>query len=196
MLTLMLRQGLLLTLLASCSAIAFAQSNVKVPRGKPALIDGRFSADEWRDATEVSAPDGTRFYFKQSGDHVFVCLRYPKETLGAVDLYLAPADKKLYTLHASAKLGERTLQGSAWKDWAVNWPWWEISGWYASVLKPTNSRTNPFLADEAKEFQISRQRFTGRQWQVMFDIGSPPDDTVFPNIADKLKSETWIKLKL
>jgi hypothetical protein len=55
MLTLMLRQVLLLALFASCSVTGFAQSNVKVPRGKPSLIDGRFSTDEWRDATEVSA---------------------------------------------------------------------------------------------------------------------------------------------
>ena len=192
----MLRHILLLALLATGSASVFAQSTLKAPRGNPVLLDGKFSAEEWKDAAEVSAPSGIKFYFKQAGDYVLICVRYTKETLGAVDVYLAPAGKTLYTLHASAKLGERTLQGETWKEWTVDWPWWQISGWYASVLKSTNSRTNPFLADQAKEFQISRQRFGGRQWQVMFDIGSPPDATVFPNNADKLKTETWITLKL
>lgn len=41
----MLRHFLLLALLAAGSASVFAQSTIKAPRGNPALLDGKFSAE-------------------------------------------------------------------------------------------------------------------------------------------------------
>ncbi len=96
---------------------------------------------------------------------------------------------------ASAKLGERVLEGGKWKDWTADWPWWEIDGWWANVSRPTDFSKTQFLPREGLEFQIDRRRFTGNRWRMMFDIGGEPP-VIFPANADNLKTDTWLQLDL
>jgi hypothetical protein len=176
-------------------SIAFAQDVIKVPSGKPVLIDGKCSLEEWKDAAQLSMPKDYRLFLKRTDDYVFVCITPPKESNLMADLYLLAADKKPYTLHASAKLGERILEGSKWKEWSNDWDWWNVDGWWANTLKPDSFEKRSFLPGKAIEFQISRKRFTGKSWRVMVDVISN-GSLIFPNNANNLKSDTWLELNL
>lgn len=172
-----------------------AQGVVKVPDGQPVLIDGKCKSEEWKDATELIMPKDYKLFFKKTNDYVFICVASPQESNFMVDLYLSAADAKLYTLHASAKLGERMLEGDKWKEWTDDGNWWDVDGWWANALRPVSFQKQTFLPNKAIEYQISRKRFTGQQWRVMFDINSG-DSLIFPNNANSMKGETWLKLNL
>ncbi len=187
---------LLLFLLQFLIAIsALAQETVKVPDGKSFLIDGKCKTEEWKDAAELTMPADYKLTFKKTNDYVFICVASSQASNFMVDLYLSAADGKLYTLHASAKLGERMLEGNKWKEWTTDWNWWDIDNWWANTLRPDSFEKRTFLPHKAIEFQISRQRFGGKQWRVMFDIISN-GSLLFPSSADKLKKDMWLKLNL
>jgi hypothetical protein len=172
-----------------------AQGVINVPDGKPVMIDGKCRAEEWQDATHLTASKDYKLSFKKTKDYVFICIATPQERTFVVDLYLSAADKKLYTLHASAKLGERMLHGEKWKEWTVDWNWWDVDDWWASTSRPVSFQQQTFLPKEAIEFQISRKRFTGKQWRVMFDIMSN-SSLLSPENANNLKSDTWLEVNL
>jgi hypothetical protein len=177
------------------TSITSAQDAIKVPSGKSVLIDGKCREEEWKDAAQLSMSKDYRLFLKKTDDYVFVCVAPPAKSNLMADLYLSAADKKLYTLHASAKLGERALEGDKWKEWTNDWDWWNVDGWWANTLKPDSFEKRSFLQSEAIEFQISRRRFAGKSWRVMVDIisGGP---LIFPSNANNLKSNTWLELNL
>ncbi len=177
------------------TSIASAQDVIKVPSGKPVLIDGKCKTEEWKDAAELSMSKDYRLFLKKTDDYVFVCVAPLTESNLMVDLYLSAADKKLYTLHASAKLGERVLEGDKWKEWTNDWDWWNVDGWWANTLKPDSFEKRSFLPSQAIEFQISRKRFGGKSWRVMFDIISS-GSLIFPSNANNLMSDAWLELNL
>ena len=164
---------------------------VRVPSGKPVLPDGKCAPQEWSDARAVSLAEGARLSVKQAGDFVFLCVHFPRPALSGLDLYLVPADGKLYNLHASAKLGERLLQNGAWPEWT----WWTHTGWTANVMRVDSWEPRSFLPDEAKEIQIRRDRFAGSTWRVRIEIQG--DFTAsFPPGTSALKSDGWLALEL
>lgn len=184
-----------LILLAAFVAGATARNSIKVPNGKAVLVDGKCQPEEWKDAAETPIPQNYELFFKKSGEFVYICVSAPQETFLTADLYLSPAtDGRLYTLHASAKLGERVLQEGKWKDWATDFNWWNADNWWANTVKPDSFEKRSFLPSRAIEFQISRRRFSGKSWRVMFDIIS--GKLIFPSDANNLKRETWLELKL
>jgi hypothetical protein len=168
--------------------------SLRAPNGKHIMPDGKCGEEEWEDASEKAVGDKFKLLFKKTREYVYICVKPSKEVRFAVDLYVAPEDKKLYTLHVSAKLGERVLEGEKWKEWTVDWPWWEISDWWANTLRPADFQKREFLPHRAIEFQIGRNRFIGKEWRVMLDLSS--GSTLFPEKADNLKTETWVKLDL
>lgn len=188
----MMRLLLSALLFLSFAASAFAAESVRVPDGKHIMPDGRCESDEWKDAGEKVISDKYKLLFKKSADYVYICIKPTKEMQFWVDLYVTPADKKLYTLHASAKLGERVLEGDKWKEFTRDWAWWQINGWWANTLRMTN--TGDYLLHQAIEFQIGRSRFAGHEWRVMLEIEGRAN--VFPTAADNLKTETWLKFDL
>lgn len=190
--TSMIRLLLVVFLFSSFAVSAFAAESVRVPDGKHVMPDGKCETYEWRDAFEKTVNDKYKLLFKKSADYVYICIKPTKEATFWVDLYVAPADKKLYTLHASAKLGERVLEGDKWKEFTTDWAWWNINGWWANSLRMTNGRE--YLPHQAIEFQIGRARFAGREWYVMLEIEGRAN--VFPANADNLKTETWMKFDL
>lgn len=169
-----------------------ANESLRVPNGRHIMPDGKCQQEEWRDASEKIVNDKYKLLFKKSADYVYVCVKPSKEGQFWVDLYIAPEDKKFYTLHASAKLGERVLEGEKWKEWTTDWAWWDISDWWANVLRMTNKRE--YLPHHAIEFQIGRNRFIGKEWRAMFEIEGTSN--VYPEKANNLKTDTWVKLDL
>jgi hypothetical protein len=185
---------LLLTVGTAAVRAQAAPKPIKVPAGKAVLLDGKCGVDEWRGAAEFPLAKGYKVAVKRTSDSVFLCVKPPAEARLSVDLYLAPADERLYTLHVSAKLGERMLEGAQWKEWTTDWPWWEVSGWWANALRPMDFEKRVFLPQQAIEFQLERARFGGKRWRIMFDIAGR--SLVFPENANTLKSETWLELNL
>src|SRR5262245_29207791 len=131
----LMRISFFLSLLFCIVSSARAENVIKVPQGKPVLVDGKCRAEEWKDATELTISDNYKLYFKGTDDYVFVCVKPQRETIFNVDLYLSPVKKEFYTLHVSAKLGERTLEGGQWKEWTVDWNWWDVNDWWANTLR-------------------------------------------------------------
>ena len=177
------------------TSITSAQDAIKVPSGKPVLIDGKCKKEEWKGAARLPMSKDYRLFLKKTDDYVFVCVAPPTGSNLMADLYLSAADKKLYTLHASAKLGERALESDKWKEWTNDWDWWNVDGWWANTLKPDSFEKRSFLPSQAIEFQISRRRFAGKRWRVMVDIISN-GPLIFPSNANNLKSDTWLELNL
>lgn len=189
---------IILFLICSCffiTSTASAQDVIRVPSGKSVLIDGKCETTEWKDAVKLLMPKAYKLFFKKTNEYVFICVAPPTESDLMADLYLSAADGKLYTLHVSAKLGERVLEGDNRKEWRGDWDWWNVDGWWANTLKPDSFEKRSFLPSKAIEFQISRRRFGGKSWRVMFDIISN-GSLLFPAHADNIKSNTWFKLDL
>lgn len=185
----------LISLLLLLSFTCFAQT--AVPIGSPILIDGHLSKGEWADAAAIPLNDFAVVHVKQSAEYVYLAVELLKNNNGTVDLYLAPADGKIYDLHASAKLGERTLHGSTWPD---EWNWWNNDGWAANVSRVDSWEKRTLLKESVREYQISKARFPGSQWRLMFEImtEAKPDwqTTKFPAQASTTDAKNWYVIRL
>ncbi len=180
----------ILLALGLCSN-SYAQDRMQVPRGKAILIDGKFSASEWQDAAEKTVSDSVKLYVKTSEQYVYICVRLMKEDFFAVDMYLSTSNKEIQNLHASAKLGERLLKGNDFPEWL----WWNNRDWSANVSRVLTFEEKKFLPDEVKEFQISRERFKGNQWLMMFEIHTSDSTKAFPTNTTNKKTENWLLLE-
>lgn len=187
----MTKMMMLAVLLMSWSFPTLAQTEVKLPKGKPVLVDGQVSAGEWNDATEIKISDQVTLAAKANSDFIFLAVKYPKPSYFGVDLYVNSVAGQLVNLHASAKLGEREFKDGKWPDWT----WWNNQGWVANTSRGVTFERREFLPDEIKEFQIRRSRFPGKVWRVRLEVHS--NSTVaFPETAEPNNPETWLKFKL
>ncbi len=182
---------------------AHAEPLISVPQGGlPVLVDGRFSADEWRDAKEINFDVSAKLYVKQFKNHVFIGIRSTGATRYA-DLFLLDSENRLYNLHASMQIGERLLTDNTWTDKKPAWNWGNHVDWIASEAKldSTKSKDLPlamrFFGYDGMEFQIRRSRFPGKWWRVRIEIrdfaGELPD-IVFPDKAGRKEIEKWAVL--
>ena len=73
------------------------------------MVDGKVSRGEWTDAKRLEMHNGAHLYLKQAEGYVYFCVELAAGDSGFVDLYLSPADARIYDLHASAKLGQRLV---------------------------------------------------------------------------------------
>ncbi len=178
-------------ILMSWSFSVQAQTEIKLPKGTPVLVDGQVAAGEWDDATEIKISDQVTLAAKSSGDFIFVAVKYPKPTYFGVDLYVSSVTGQLVNLHASAKLGERELKDGKWPDWT----WWNNQGWVANTSRGITFERREFLPDEIKEFQIRRSRFPGKVWRVRLEVHTNTT-IVFPEKAELSNPETWLRFKL
>jgi hypothetical protein len=174
-----------------------AVDHITVPRGRMVMIDGKISGDEWIDAGQVELGGSGLLFFKTAGQYVYFAVQLPNNRSGFVDLYLAPADGKLYDLHSSAKLGQRVLSGGHWPEWNS---WWNNRGWVANVSRVESFDEKKFLPETIREFQIDRSYFAGRVWKIMLEIslakGQDYVATPFPTKADPSHPETWLRVNL
>lgn len=181
-----------------CASAAGAPRTLTVPQGNHAvMIDGKMDPGEWDDAAEFPLGDVARIYVKQSGDYVWMAVELIKGSYFALDFYLQPADGVRYDLHSSAKLGERRQQGRAWP---ADWTWWNNDGWVANWSRVQSFEQRTFLPQRVREYQISRRRFAGKAWRVMFELlvpGKPEWHTLsFPTDATDTSPKRWLVLEL
>ncbi|MEW6732456.1 MAG: hypothetical protein AB1489_14095 [Acidobacteriota bacterium] len=188
---------LLITLLLIFMGSDIQAQTLKVPFGKPIMLDGKFSQDEWKDALEKPISDNVKLYFKQSDEYLLICVRMPTRITGVVDLYVSPSNKSIINLHASAKLGERLLENGVWPEWK----WWNNVDWVANVARVESFQKTEFLPEDVKEIQIRRAKFSATAWQMMFEIsliaGQNIDKKIlFPTSTSNVKSANWLTIDL
>jgi hypothetical protein len=175
--------------LSSPSTTAAAEPT-KVPSGKHVLLDGKCEEREWEEAKEVDLGQGARLLLRQSGEYAYFCVKLAKEARFGVDLFFAIEGKPVLNLHASAKLGERSLGESGWPAWL----WWNNSKWSANVGRGVDFEKRDFLPDSAKEFQVHLTRMSRKPVQMMLQIHS--DQTIkFPADAKPEKPGNWLVLE-
>ncbi len=166
-----------------------------VPHGKPPLLDGHIDKTEWADAAVIPLEDFARAYVKESDGFVWLGVELLKAKNGTVDLYLSAEDGTIYDLHASAKLGERKLHGALWPD---KWTWWNNEGWSANISRVDSWEKRTFLDQPAREFQISRAKFPGKRWKLMFEIMTSAEPewqmTRFPKNTANTGAKGWYEI--
>lgn len=182
-----------------------------VPLGgdTPLLIDGRFAADEWRDALAVPFGDGDTLLVKQVHGHVFLGVHSGRTYPTYVDLFLRDGAGALYNLHASLQTGERALTGTAWTDRDPPTAWGNERDWSANVSKfrsdasrPRDRPTTPadFQPQDGREFQLRRARFAGARWRLRVELrdlgGGGHPDVVYPAGTTRYSEDGWAVLVL
>jgi len=170
---------------------------VHVPEGKPVMVDGKIGLEEWSDAAEVKIPGGARLYMKTSGGFVYVAVQFPAGRSGFTDVYIASEDGNIHDLHASAKLGERQLEGGQWPPWSN---WWNNQGWVANVSQVESFEKKTFFPAAVREYQIARSRFAGREWRLMLDMsmesqGGQYTVVRFPASGSDSNPEKWLRVQ-
>jgi hypothetical protein len=88
---------------------------VHVPRGAPAVIDGRMDETEWGGSALQRLSDGTTIRLRHDGRHLFLGVVSSRQ--GFTSVCLAQADS-IRIFHASAALGSVTYARSA-QEWVT-----------------------------------------------------------------------------
>lgn len=182
----------------SLAQVVLAQQVIVVPeRSRAVMIDGKLAPGEWDDAAQLPLGNLERVYVKQSNDYVWMAVQFLTCGMFALDFYVQPADGSLYDLHSSAKIGEREFQGNSWPE---HWTWWNNEGWTANWSRVDSFEQRTFLPQTFREYQISRRRFAGQTWRVMFELQLPAKPEwrmlTFPEGAQNNSSRRWITLQL
>jgi len=196
------RSGLGVTVVVFTIWVAAVSTNapdeiVRVPTGKAVMINGKIEPGEWSDAAEVKMPSNACLYLKSSGEFVYLAVQFPASRSGFTDVYIASEDG-VYDLHASAKLGERQLQGGKWPEWNN---WWNNRGWVANVSQVESFEKRTFVPTNVREYQIERSHFRGRDWRLMLDMslespGGKYTVVRFPTSASDSNPEKWLTVQI
>lgn len=182
--------NIFLLIFAVFSTVNAQITSVKVPRGKPILIDSEITENEWADA-ETLVVETAKLHFKQSGEFVFIAIDAPNQESLTCDAYLSTGGE-IYNLHVSAMLGERILKNGEF----TSWDWWNNQGWTANASRILNTvEPKRFLPSQAIEFQISRRRFESAKWLMKFRFGYP-NRVVFPKETDAKTTKNWLEVDL
>ena len=174
------------------TSLVLAQPQIRVPYGKPVMLDGTIDAT-WNDAAITELSDLATLYAKQSEQYVWLALKLKNED-GAVDLYISPPDGAIYDLHASAKLGERRYGGGTWPEFS----WWNNQGWVANVSRVDSFERRTFVPTKVREFQIRKARFPGAEWMMMVEFLTPAEPewkvAPYPTGCTNTKTKGWLEL--
>jgi len=174
---------------------ALSQTIWHAPKGKSVMVDGTLEQGEWDDALVKDLAGLARIRVKRSEEYVFLAVELLNSDDGALDLYVSPSPREIYDLHASAKLGERKLVDRTWPEWK----WWNNNGWVANTSRVDSFQTPSFLPTKVREFQISREKFPGSQWNLMLEVMTPADPAwktiPYPPEAKTIDTRDWIRLE-
>lgn len=183
---------------AATEAGAPIASLTAAPLAAPLLLDALCDEPAWRAAPRTALATGIELRALADAAAVYFCVTATAESYNTVDVYLAPADGRLYNLHASAQVGERVRGAAGWGEYT----WWNHRGWYSPAVPFTGlvgegeDRRANFMTGRAREIQILKSRFAP-PWRVMFDAGGTANAdgewrrSRWPTGADDAKPETW-----
>jgi len=194
---------LAMIVLALCITYAFSQGRIAVPYGKPIMIDGFFSENEWEDAKVITIDNHLKLLFKQTREFVYIGIQPQNAGFngGWVDLYISDEENRTFDLHASQKLGERKLNNGQWEAWEK---WWTNGDkWSANFMRIDDKKVNGItsetqLVDNGWEYQIRKNQFSGNIWKIQFDISVVLNEFKKIKYPEGLSTRTddWLSLIL
>lgn len=190
-----MRHLLALSLLAFTVAHAAPNVQSTVPFGRAPMPDNHFSTEEWLGAGRVEMPGGAQLLLLQNDEYIFICVKSPKPAVFGVDLYISDSAGRLVDLQASSFLGERTSESGKWPEWT----WWNNDGWTATIVPYLLKEGHPqFLTTTAKEFQLSKRRFRGKNYliRLAYQFGRDGAPLIFPVGAPEFDPVNWYPLNL
>jgi hypothetical protein len=91
-------------------------SIINIPGGKCIMMDGNILKTEWSDAKQMIVSSSINLLLKKTPEYILIGVDGGKGCNIIADLYCTN-NNQLYNLHASAKLGQRNYQDTAWKSW-------------------------------------------------------------------------------
>ncbi len=142
---------------------------------KAGLLDGRCGNDEWEAATKIDLPAGASIYLMHDDDYFYFCAAGKAGDYTILDLYVEnTATGRLHKFHLSAQMGESVLMDNGWEPASEKWELRDYAGFWVPYngLEDPDNRVNPLFARGThRQMQISRKKFAGDTWKMMFGVG-------------------------
>jgi len=186
----------------SIAAALFALALTAGYAREPVLLDARCNELAWTRAERTPIGEGVTLLAMADRRYVYLCVTLPPESLGTLDLYIQGETGAPVNLHISAQTGERTRGENGWREWSgFN----NYDGWYgppvafSGMIEGADGVRRPqFANSQARELQISRDRFGDGPWRVMLQVhalGTARSGGVaYPADGDSNDSSTWTSL--
>lgn len=167
---------------------------IKIPKGKTILIDGKVQKTEWDDSEVVFVSDSITLNLKADMEYIYLAIQVAEGKNAIADLYCTTGTD-IINLHASAKLGQRILKNEKWPDWN----WWNNDLWTANVSRVESFEHRTFLKENVREFQVSKQFFSASNTKFFFEVTYLSMSRVtsavpYPSNAIKSKTGNWLNL--
>ena len=187
-------------IIAACSALSASPSS----HSQKVLVDGIFASDEWTDARRFTLSSDTNLYVETSSNALLIAVQHATHQKLFVDLYIEDATGRLINLHASMKVGERTLPGdAAWDDAKPPYLWGNNLQWEANAAPQTESAAGSSLEErlapsEGYEFRIPFNFLGPGPWKVRAEVrdflGVAPE-LVWPTGSSRASSLGWFEIE-
>lgn len=167
---------------------------------KTALLDGRCGNDEWEAATKINLPAEASIYLMHDEDYFYFCAAGKQEDYTILDVYIEnSATGRLHKFHLSAQMGESILMNDGWERASEKWELQGYAGFWVpySGLEDPENRINPLFARGThRQMQISRKKFAGHTWKMMFGVGGIIQEGegaqfFYPESASEEDNSTW-----
>ena len=170
---------------------SFAQTEIKVPRGKSVLPNGYFEIGEWKKANKSQITPEIEMLAKQDKTYVYLGFRFLKDKHTGIDFYLAGNKLERRMLHISSSLGEKSYQSDKWQDWI----WGQNNLWAGNVINlVTENGKRRIVKPDGFEFQISKKMFKSKKWSLRLNLKRP--QMVIPKNSTDTDTSNWIKIKI
>ncbi|MBQ4819522.1 hypothetical protein [Aquimarina sp. MMG016] len=146
----------------------------------PPLVDGNCNEYIKLGANSISISEDVNLYIFQDDYYVWISYCYPEGSYGTVDLEIETNTiSDPLNLHVSAQMGEWPLNN---KDLKPKNPesdlWWKTNGWTANPVwingmdKTADRLRYKFKNGEAREIQLSKNRFGKGEWKIRMNVRS------------------------
>lgn len=174
------------------------------PAAGPVLLDGLCPTSEWTAASRTDLGQGVTLLAQKDAAGTHLCLVLPPQSLGAFDLFIAPASGQPINLHSSAQVGQRRRGSDGW--WTDPFVWGNHSGWYAPPVRTTDFEALPdgrravaFADSPFREMTLTPAVTGAGPWRLLvkiYAVGPDRGVTVgWPRQGDENRPETWAEVR-
>ena len=166
---------MIIVTLVSCDSKENKSESIAAP-----LVDGKYNDYIALNIQPLKIHDLVDLYIYQNDHYVWLCFTLPEGSYGILDMHIqTPAVKDSLNLHVSGQIGEWYLNDpSTIPENPESDKWWNMDGWNANFVWPNgmdrleNDFRYRFKLSEARELQLSKDRFGRGEWQLKMKIGS------------------------
>lgn len=165
-----------------------------------ALLDGYCGDDEWEVATKIQLPAQVTIYLMHDENYFYICAKGKEEDLNVLDLFIQSAKTGLpHSYHLSAQMSESILKDNGWEATSEKWVLKDFAGFwvpYSGLDDPENRKNPTFARGTHRQVQISRKKFAGNTWKMMFGVSAIKHkdewtELYYPSKAEKEDRATW-----